>query len=81
MAVKAKDLKIGQHYQVGNPMKGILKLNQINVPRAMLYGDFLDIKNGGINNRGVKLNDLVREMRFDRVYFYRKQFILELLSF
>jgi len=81
MPVKARDLREGEYYQVGKHIKGILKLTQINVPQATIYGDFMDIKTGGICSMGIKLAEIEAKMTAGRVYFYRRQFIKNLLDF
>ena len=81
MPVKPRDLREGKYYQVGKHVKGILRITQINVPQATIYGDFMDIKTGGIGNMGIKLSEIEKEMTADRVYLYRRQFIQSLLNF
>ncbi len=81
MPVKARDLRVGEYYQVGKHIRGILRITQINVLQATIYGDFMDIKTGGISNMGIKLAEIEAKMSVDRAYPYRRQFIKNLLDF
>ena len=81
MPAETKDLKVGEYYQVGKDIKGILKITQILSPRTVVYGEFMDINTGAINNRGVRVTEIEEKMPADRVYHYRRQFIKSLLDF
>lgn len=81
MAVQPKDLRKGSYYQLGAPMEGILRFSSTNIPQALVYGEVLDTKTGGISHRGVKLDQIVKTMSSDRVYHFQRQFIKSLLDF
>lgn len=81
MAINLRKLKKGAYYQIGEPIIGILKFQQFNVPKALVYGEFLDIKTGGLQEKGVKAHEIIAEVSIDRVNFYRHQFIKGLLDY
>jgi hypothetical protein len=69
--VTATDVVPGRYFQIGNPMKGILRVTSADFPmygKVSIKGEYLDLKTGGIRGKEFSsIRDLVRRMTSPQV--------------
>ena len=69
--VTATDVVPGRYFQIGNPIKGILKVSSAKFPmygKVSIKGEYLDFKSGGIREKDFpSIRNLVHKMTLAQV--------------